>query len=216
MMSISDMYGLRSNSRSRLPDYGIGITVLTAQTLTASDVRSFLPFTLADTILPVLDEIAKDQAEANFGGHYSNAETNSSLRLSTDGSQSGLKVTQLISNGVDLFAFFDSAFPNLVWRLLPNGLNVGEGKIGFTSFQSSAVPTNSTQEPSILDCPGWLDVDPVSRTRIKLWQFAGFMLTSQFTYGNIPIGQMVFSINSDGQASSVDLKGLRTTLQRQS
>ena len=90
----------------------MGITVLTAESLTSSDVRDSLPFTLANLILPVLDEIAKDQAETNFGGHYSSEETNSSLTLSTDGAYSGLKVTKLISNGVDLFAFFDSAFPS--------------------------------------------------------------------------------------------------------
>jgi hypothetical protein len=85
---------------------------------------------------------------------------------------------------------------DLVWRLLPNGLNYGDGKIGFTSFQTSAVPSNSTQQ-SLLDCSGWFDVDP-------------------FTYANIPFGQMAFNIDVNGKASSVDLRGLRITLERQS
>jgi hypothetical protein len=95
-----------------LPDYDVGFTVLTAETLTSSDVRDVLPFTLAEAILPVLNEIAKDQAGTNFGGRYSNKDTNSSLTLSTVGEFSGLKVTELISNGVDLFKFFNSAFPS--------------------------------------------------------------------------------------------------------
>lgn len=97
---------------SVFPDLNVGLTVLTAETLASSEVRSFLPFTLADVVLPILDEIAKDQASAHFGGHYSSKETNSSLTLTTDGSYSGLKVTQLISNGVNLFAFYSSAFPS--------------------------------------------------------------------------------------------------------
>lgn len=154
-----------------VPDYDIGITVLTAETTSSTEVRDTLPFMLADVVLPALDEIARDQAQANFGGHYSSKETNTSLTLSADGSQTGLKVTQLISNGVDLFAFFASQFPNLVWRLLPNQLNYGDGKVGFTSFQTSALPTNATSTPGINDCPGWFDVDFINYANIPIGKF---------------------------------------------
>ena len=108
--------------------------------------------------MPVLDQIAKEQAEANFAGIYTSKATNSSLTLTTAGSQSGLKVTHLVSNGADLFSYLSSIFPNLVWRLQPNQLDYG-GKIGFTSYQTSAVPSNSSEQ-SILRCSGWFDVDP--------------------------------------------------------
>ena len=111
---------------------------------------------------------------------------------------------------------------DLVWRVIPNGLNYGDGKMGFTSFQTSAVPSNSTQQ-SILDCPGWFDVDPVSNkdgAHIS-WPVDHscmdlMLIATQFTYGNIPVGQMAFSVDENGKASSVDLRGLRMTLDRQS
>jgi hypothetical protein len=142
------------------PDYDIGITVLTATKSTSPlDLRATLPFVLADAVLPVLDQIAKDQAQANFAGTYTSKATNSSLILTTAGSQTGLKVTQLISNGVDLYSFLSSTMPNMVWRLQPNQLNYGDQKVGFTSYQISAVASNSSEQ-SLFTCPGWFDVDP--------------------------------------------------------
>jgi hypothetical protein len=86
--------------------------------------------------------------------------------------------------------------PNMVWRLQPNQLNYGDQKVGFTSYQISAVASNSSEQ-SLFTCPGWFDVDP-------------------YTYGNIPLGQMVFDINDSGVAKSVDLRALRVSLDKES
>ena len=143
----------------------------------------------------MLDQIAKDQAEAKFAGTYASKAANSSLTLTTAGSETGLQVTQLISNGVDLLSFFSSILPNLVWRLQPNQLNYG-GKVGFTSYQSS-VGTSNASGQAVLTCSGWFDVDGL-------------------TYGNIPTGQMIFQVDDSGKAQSVDLRALRVTLDKQS
>jgi hypothetical protein len=142
----------------------------------------------------VIDDIAKKQAAAKFAGRYVSTATNSSLTVSTNSADSGLIVTEWISNGADLWGFFNSVVPNLVFRLLPNQLFSGN-KVGFTGFyESPEAPSNGTW---YWQCPGWVDVD-------------------EFTFGNIPIGQMVFEVGSDGKAASVDVRALRITLTRDS
>ena len=141
-----------------------------------------------------MDQIARDQTEKSFAGTYTSDQTNSSLTLTTGGNQTGLKITQLISNGVDLFSYVSILTPDLVWRIMPNQLNYADQKIGFTSFYTSAVPSTST-ETTIFTCQGWVDVD-------------------ELAYGNIPIGQIVFGVDGNGKAQTVDLRGLRTTLKR--
>ena len=112
----------------------------------------------------MVDEIARDQAEANFAGTYTSTATNSSLTLTTGGNQTGLKVTELISNGVDLFSYFTSTVPNLVWRLQPNQLSYGnqDQKVGFTSYQTSEVPPSNPRDDSIFQCGGWIEVDAIT------------------------------------------------------
>lgn len=126
-----------------------------------ADVENYLPFTIADTVLPVIDEVAKNQAEAKFAGYYSSKDTNTSLTLTTDGSQTGLEVSQLISNGIVLNDLFESVFPNLVWRLQPNQLDHGARKVGFTSYQISAETVSDTGNPSVA-CQGWMDIDQMT------------------------------------------------------
>lgn len=178
-----------------VPAYHIGITVLTAQTLSSSAVRDELPLVLGETVLPIIDQIAREQATKNFAGHYSSEGTNSSLTLSTGGNQTGLKVTQMTSNGVDVYQLFESLVPSMVWRLQPNQLNYGDDKVGFTSYQMSATPPSN--DASLLACSGWFDVD-------------------QLTYGNIPLGQMAFDVDSSGKSTAVNFRGFRTTLKKAS
>ena len=178
------------------PYHDIGFTLLTAETLSNSAVRNELPFSLIETVLPVLDEVAKDQTETNFAGRYSDKATNSSLTLTTGGSQTGLKITGWISNGVDLYAFLAPQVPNLVWRLLPNQLDYSDKQVGFTSYYASAAPPNATAN-TLEECAGWFDVD-------------------ELTYGNIPLGQIVFDVDGSGKATTAHARALRAIYKRES
>ena len=175
-----------------VPQYNFGITLLEAG---AGEVRDNAPDVLANTILPVIDQIARDQAESTFAGHYASAQGNSSLTVTTAGSDSGLKVTQWISNGVDIFAFLKKIVPDIVFRLQPNQLIDDDGKVSFTSYYSSSTPPPEDAS-FVFRCPGWFGVDGI-------------------TYGNIPLGQMVFDVDESGTASAVELRSLRITLERQ-
>lgn len=146
-----------------ISDYNIGFSVFTAVASTAASesVRDDLPGPIWDAILPVIDQISRDQAASNFAGTYTSKQTNSSLTLSTAGNQTGIKVTKLISNGVDLLSYFNELAPDLVWRVVPNQLSSGDGKIGFSSFYEGAAPEASSDN-TFLYCPGWIDVDEVT------------------------------------------------------
>ncbi|KAK5710719.1 hypothetical protein LTR15_012875 [Elasticomyces elasticus] len=180
-----------------VPTYDIGITLFTAWDPAGSSggvVRDELPNLLANTILPALDQVAKGQAIINFAGHYSNPQTNSSITISTD-SNPALKVSAWVSNSVDIFNdVLGSLAPDLDLRILPNELYQGR-KVGFTSYYQSAVakPADGTW---YLQCAGWIDVD-------------------ELTVGNVPLGQLVFSVGEDGKASSVESRALRQVLVRQ-
>ena len=65
-----------------VPQYNFGFSVLTATdpgTSAGAEVRTDFPNKIVDIILPVLDEIAKDQAIDNFAGHYTSTDGNSSV-----------------------------------------------------------------------------------------------------------------------------------------
>ena len=157
--------------------------------------RGDLPNILVDAVLPVLDEIAQDQAASNFAGTYESEQSNSSVTISTGGLNTGLRVTAWTSQGVNLLNELTALFGDFVWRIVPNQLHVGNGKVSFTSYYAvpEGPPVNGT---FFWTCPGWVDVDEI-------------------TYGNVPLGQMEFDVDS-GKATTVNVRALRQTLTRQS
>ena len=181
-----------------VPQYDFGFTVLTATnpgTVSGAVVRNDLPNKIVDIILPVLDAIAKEQSGSTFGGHYTSTTGNSSLTVGADRSNTGLIVTQWVSNGVDMIGkLFTLAGPDVVLRIVPNQIDYGNNKVGFTGYYIASTPP-ATNGTFYLQCPGWLDVD-------------------ELTYGNIPIGQMVFDLGSDSKAATVELRAFRTSLER--
>ena len=178
-----------------VPAYNFGAAALIAGD---ESVRTDSPKVLFDAILPVLDEVAQDQAASNFAGHYASNQANSSLTITTSGVESGLKVTQWISNGVDILGeLIEPQIPNLVFRIIPNQLyGDDDSRVGFTSFYESATPPPANNDP-VFTCIGWFDVD-------------------ELLNGNIPLGQMVFDIDDHGKASAVQLRALRATLEKRS
>ncbi|KAK3686354.1 hypothetical protein LTR37_019897 [Vermiconidia calcicola] len=179
-----------------IPTFNVGFTVFTAPDLgVAGSIREAVPAFLTDNFLPVLDEIAEDQATANFAGRYASSEANSSMTVSTTSSRPGLMVTQWINNGVDLLGFLDTVFPNMSYRIVPNQLYSGD-RIGFTSFYQAAAAPPDDEGIWLFNCPGWFAVDAL-------------------TFGNIPVGQMVFDVGKGGKAGSVELRGMRVMLEKQ-
>lgn len=183
-----------------IPQYDFGVAVLTAGNpncdTCAEETRDELPGIIVENILPVIDAIAKKQALKNFAGTYGSSQDNSSITIEAHIDQ-GLTVTKWISNGTNMLSgFFEMISPDLIYRIVPNQL-FGGNQVGFTSFYSSKTTSSGSDQWYLGGCSGWYAVDP-------------------YTYGLVPLGQMVFEVDESGKATSVDLRGLRATWQRQS
>jgi hypothetical protein len=116
-----------------IPDFNFGFTVLA----TGADGDMSLPGgdLIIDQIMPTLYDIARGQAQKNLGGTYRATQFNSSVTFATD-SHPGMKITEWISNGTDVFKIlaidaFGTSLRHFDFRLFPNMLYSGN-KIGFT------------------------------------------------------------------------------------
>ena len=185
-----------------IPDYAVGFSILTA---TAAGEAPLTVYLLADmlagTIVPLLENIAKGQANATFGGHYAASNLNSSLTISTD-DQPGLKVTQWVSNGTanfpeTLLGVDTSTGQYVDFRLQPNQLYPSNsGEVGFTATWQT-LPAPIYTGPFNLNCLAWGGGDSL-------------------TYGNVPVAQFVFQVDTKtGMATGVQPKALRVSLERQ-
>ncbi|KAF7190917.1 Beta-lactamase-like protein sdnR [Pseudocercospora fuligena] len=177
-----------------IPDYDFGIALLTASQNATGKVKNDLPNVVVNALLPVLEDIARQQSHQNFAGHYKTATGNSSVVITTD-DWPALKVTEYISDGVDLLDTVFGLFgEDIDFRLIPNHLYPGPRKVGFTGvYQPPAKPLPEDQW--YFPCQAWLDID-------------------DFTYGNVPLGQMVFDVDETGRACSVQLTALQQKLDR--
>jgi hypothetical protein len=180
-----------------VPDYNFGFTFLTASLLgeaVSSPLVYFMSEMLAATVLPVLEEVARDQAKATFAGHYAASNLNSSLTITVD-DQPGLRVTEWISNGTDVFDAVGLSSPGTYvdFRLQPNQLYAGD-KIGFTGTRRT-LPKQIYTGPLDLNCFTWGDTG--------------------ITYGNVDLENFVFEIDhKTGKSVRVQPKALRISLER--
>lgn len=176
-----------------VPEFGIGFSVLTAAQKAGGKVKDDLPNVIVNALFPVLDQIAEQQSNQNFGGQYTLADSNTTVRITTDGAL-GLKVTEYVSNGVDILDTVFGLFgEDIDFRLKPNHLYY-QSKVGFSGVYQP--PQRPLPDGSFYwDCQTWLDVD-------------------DFTYGSVPLGQFVFEVDDKGRACSVELKALRQKLTR--
>lgn len=179
-------------------------------------VRDAIAAAILEGLPAVVDVIANAQAKTNFAGTYVSTATNSSLTI--DVNSNGLVVTAWVNEGVDIFKEILAQVVKpggIDYRIVPNGLYEGD-QVGFTSFYQNTVAVPSP----LLDCLGWLLVDwltlgniPLVRSQ-RVQAFELFEICANLcTLRNIQ-GQMVFKIDGSGKAIEVNLRGLRTTLQR--
>ena len=191
-------WGAYSTELVLVPDFNFGFSILTASTLgeetTFAEVY-LLSDMVASTILPALETVTRDQAKANFAGHYLASNLNSSLTITVD-DQPGLRVIQWITNGTQVFddLGLNTTGTYIDFRLQPNFLYTGN-EVGFTGTWSKM--------PALVYI-GALDVNCLA------WGEVG-----DLTYGNVGIGEFVFEVDATGKAVSVQLKALRITIERE-
>ncbi|KAI0431207.1 beta-lactamase/transpeptidase-like protein [Xylaria sp. FL1042] len=191
----SGNWGVYNSVLFLLPAYDFGFSILSASSTAGGALVGDLPNMIVNTLLPALETITKEQANAKFAGRYTSATANTSITVTTDGSL-GLRVTEYVVSDVDLlgsvFALFGA---DVEFRLMPNQLYSGGTRVGFSAVYQP--PTEIPPEDEFYwPCESWLDVD-------------------DFTYASVPLGLMAFDVNADGNATSARLVALREALPRQ-
>ncbi|KAJ5160438.1 Beta-lactamase-related protein [Penicillium canariense] len=179
------------------PDHNIGFAILTAGT-GGFTLPLKLGEQVADIMLPALEQIAKNQATRRFTGTYAlnKGTSNSSITIVTDG-EPGLKITEWISNSVDMGQAFAAKAglqkdPSLLsMRLQPTGLK-SPGRVSFSAVIQglSAQPIPGT---ILSSCLTWLELD-------------------SYIYGNVGIPEFEFNLNKNGEVVSLTPRALRITL----
>ncbi|KAI1270955.1 beta-lactamase/transpeptidase-like protein [Xylaria sp. FL0933] len=188
-----------------IPDYDIGISVLLAGELPPNANFNLLD-TVGGVLIPAIEEAARAEAGALYSGHYAFANTsqlNSSMTIKTD-DQPGLSVSQWISNGTD-FAWMSAVLQNGYFpltpriRLYPTGLEgpspSGGKRVAFKAvFEDADAPSQATAMFST-DCATWINVASV-------------------TYGAAAMDELIFDMDSQGNAISITSPSLRVTLDK--
>ncbi|KAJ5368601.1 uncharacterized protein N7496_008361 [Penicillium cataractarum] len=175
------------------PDHSAGFVLLGAGNNThvslalASDLVS-------QSLLPALEQAAKNQAHARFAGKYALGTGNSSITITTDDGPA-LVVTSWVNNGTNMFpsymALSGITDPSMLSiRLYPTGLE-SPGQLSFRAVIPPPLPSGIG--PFSSSCISWVTVDGS-------------------VYGNVGIDEFVFNLDGKGNAVSVSPRVLRTVL----
>lgn len=191
-----------------IPEYGVGITLLTAGDYAALD-RIF-EATLS-TLIPAVEEQTRAEAR-RYAGTFSTPTTSnvrSNMSFAIDNGP-GLNVTQLISNGSDVLeglaflwgAVISSAGQSPVsFRAYPTGLDE-EASGGITREDWRMVGEAQTVVTSELPSSGAYD------NACLMWQSH-----DTYYYGGVPVDRLVF-LKKDEQVVAVEIPALRITLNK--
>ncbi|KAI1876730.1 uncharacterized protein JN550_000802 [Neoarthrinium moseri] len=204
-----------SSILSIIPEFDVGITVMIAGPDTAGIVWSVADY-LGQVLLPTLDAVTKDDANARFGGTYRWIGTKnftSSLTLATDPDKPGLGASAWVSNNTDMIP---------VALSLQSGLSV-----------ASDPASNSTKQPSVRLY--YTGLDSVAANGNKLQSFKavfestggaanpgrGFSTDcgvwidyTGVTYAGMPLDEFIFELDGDSKVLSVTNLALNSTLKK--
>jgi hypothetical protein len=190
--------GAYSSMTALLPDYNVGFTILAAGEGTTALVAA-LTDTVANALIPALEEAAREEADNVYTGTYS-AQTNSSSVISIDDGP-GLRLEQWISNSVDMFQVIRALngidTPDI--RLYPTGLQQKRNGCLYQSFRAVFGSLESAGEA----------IGPVTGSSIT-WE-----LVDSYKYGNVGVDEFLFELDAGtGEVVSVSPRALRESLQK--
>lgn len=177
------------------PDHNVGFVVMGAGQNTHVSL-AFVSDMISATLIPALEQSAKNQANQHFAGTYALSNGNSSISIITDDGPA-LSVTSWINNSTNMLDSYATlngiSDPSMLSiRLYPTGLE-HQGQASFRAVIPPPLPSGIG--PFSSSCISWVTVD------------------SQ-VYGNVGIDEFVFNVDGNGDAVSVSPRALRTVLQR--
>lgn len=174
--------GLYSSYLILIPAYGVGIAVLEADSVTEPLIEP-LAISIAETLVPALQQAAQDQAQANFGGTYAfKTPVEAVLQLNAADGLPGVAVTNFTANGTDFLAAYAS-----INGIEPENLSV------------RLYPTNTVQMSSRGERISWrlvaqdITANPRTPGDCETWE-----VMDRPTYGGYALDQFVFVLGEDG------------------
>ena len=219
---VTDIYtklgdsGAYSANLVLIPDYGAGISILSAATAKSrgATTRTVLDY-IVNSILPALEAQAAAEATRNYAGTYesTNPHLNSSVTIafnksSVATSKSGLSITRWISNGTDVLNSpnFGGGKP----KLLPSiPKQTPDGEKGQVAFQASLLPQTSTYF-----APEAARLKVVGPFTGQYAVNADWLLADAAHYGGIGVNLFIFDVDGKGKATAVSPAVTRARLEK--
>lgn len=194
--------GSYSSLISLMPDYDIGFTILVAGDLALSNWG--IADLFGNTIMPAMEQTAREEAQSTYGGTYKSKTLNSSIVFSTDVNRPGIGISSWISNGTDMLLVANSlsttyVSPDFSARLYPTDLEVvnADGS-KMVSMKAVFEDLSSTIQDSyfLASCGTW--INPTS-----------------LVYGAQALDEFVFTFDKSGKVVSVQPLALRIDLDKE-
>ncbi|KAI0465682.1 beta-lactamase/transpeptidase-like protein [Xylaria cf. heliscus] len=191
------------------PEHDLGWVVLAADAtgINASRIRETLMNSFGELFLPMAESQAKNEAEVNFAGFFTDGATNSWVRIQTGpAGSSGLLVTGLTSHGVQvigpespliqIYGVGHSA------RLYPSNLRATSISKGGSGTYDSRIGFKATYFNTT-------EPDKIQDPCLSAWTALGAPL-----YGQVSLDDWVFEMREDGQAAALNVGFLRLRLEK--
>ncbi len=193
--------GSYSSLISLLPEYDIGFSILVAGDLSLSNWA--IVDTFGSAMVPAMEQSAREEAEATYGGSYKSSTINSSIVLATDPNKPGIGITSWISNGTDMLLAANLLVTSYISpifsaRLYPTELEV-VNKDGSKQLSMKAVFED-------LNGPG---LDTMFTAACGTW-----INPTGLVYGAQALDEFLFTVDSEGKVVSVQPSALRVELKK--
>lgn len=192
MYTKSGDLGMYSNNMILLPEFDIGITILTAgpSGSIAGATSRILSDIVTTSFMPAFERGAKEEAATVYAGVYADAETNSTITLDILEDEPGLKVSEWSFGGVDVFPLLSQAmrtpYPVNI-QMYPTGLDSPDGKgVAWRAILEVQRPKGAGLFSSF--CSTWFSAEGV-------------------VYGGQSIGEFIFKLNGTA-AGELDFRML--------
>ncbi|KAL1987291.1 hypothetical protein VTN96DRAFT_4319 [Rasamsonia emersonii] len=200
-----------------IPDYDLVVSFLSAGPSASYSIVYGGLTQIFHALLPAIEQAGKDEANRTFAGQYqlkgSNNNNNTRITISVDADGPGLKVSHWYTHGQSMAQNWPvisspagtppaspSPAPGVGIRLYPTNLRSGKTWAWRAVFDTVSSESEAAAEDAQLffpqgSCLSWSTIDNT-------------------IYGLNGLEEVVFSLDENGQASSVTLRGLRETLVR--
>jgi hypothetical protein len=158
-----------------IPEFGLGITILTAGDATAlTDISERIISTLGRAV----DELLRGEVRDRYAGTYVGYELGWSLKLEVDDVGPGLLVMEWVSNYTDFLPVYGSlkgmGYSERKWeaRLIPSGIYVDLGRVEWETWRLTAIQEKPSEDAGkVFEDYCVRDVDALMYNGVSVEQF---------------------------------------------